>query len=85
MKKAVFVLILGIFPSTVSSISLTQETKSIQLLKPQMGSGNCLEPFLPAVEQRARALVACQGACEYPEKDIGIQKIKKPLLVLRFR
>jgi len=58
MKKAVFVLILGIFPLTVSSISLAQEPKSIQLLKLPMGSGNCLELFLPVVEQRVRALVS---------------------------
>jgi nitroreductase len=46
MKKTVLVLILGIVLLAVSNISLAQEPKSIQLLKPQIGSGNSLIQLL---------------------------------------
>jgi nitroreductase len=46
MKKTVLVLILGIVLLAISNISLAQEPKSIQLLKPQIGSGNPLMQLL---------------------------------------
>ena len=46
MKKTVLVLILGVVLLAVSNMSLSQEPKAIQLLKPQIGSGNCLMQLL---------------------------------------